>query len=320
MRDLSLTHCHNTKPTMTVTTMPSCRTAAFLFFVLLRYATGFSVPANDKNSDASFTLFDRFRAVCPADPAAVMRFNPSLVAIDDDNIDASPGIWVAVYRSSNNKPSVLIRDELLRAMRSATDSRSLLETSSPRSPTSPSIETGASPGVEQPAPVAVARLAPSSDHPGSWVLDCMRCALRKEDTDPACDGNSEHNEAIATAIDTLLEHYLGFCDRFDSAIRTKATIFSAGLLEERGFEPVTTLHRDMASHVSSLDKCLERYAARSVSTISKSPGARQRALNIVSLLGQLNREKDWQASMEEKATRVLNDDDEYDPFAGSMIR
>jgi hypothetical protein len=302
--------------------MPSCRSAAVLLIILLRYVKGFSVPANDKNSDASFTLFDRFRAVCPADPASVMRFHPSLIpSIDDnDDMDASPGIWVAVYRYSNNKPSVLIRDEFLRAMRSATDSRSLLETSAPRPMSSSSIETRTSLGVEQPAPVAVARLAPSDDHPGLWVMDCMRCALRKEDTDPACDGNSEHNEAIATAIDTLLEHYLGFCDRFDSAIRTKATLFSAGLLEERGFEPVTTLQRDMASHVSSLDKCLERYAARSVSTISKSPGARQRALNIVSLLGQLNREKDWQASMEEKANQARNDSDEYDPYAGSMIR
>jgi hypothetical protein len=302
-------------------TMSSCLPAALLLFILLRHITGFSVPANDKIPDASFTLFDRFRAVCPADRASVMRFHPSLIpAVDDTDNDASPGIWVAVYRYSNNKPSVLIRDEFLRAMRSATDSRSLLDTSVPSPSSSSSIETRTSVGVEQPAPVAVARLVPSSDNPGSWVMDCMRCALRKEDTDPACDGNSEHNEAIATAIDTLLEHYLGFCDRFDSAIRTKATLFSAGLLEERGFEPVTTLQRDMASHVSSLDRCLERYAARSVSTVSKSPGARKRALNIVSLLGQLNREKDWQASMEEKANRAQDESDEYDPFKGSMIR
>jgi hypothetical protein len=302
-------------------TMPSRLPAALLLFILLRHITGFSVPANDKIPDASFTLFDRFRAVCPADPASVMRFHPSLIpSVDDTGNDASPGIWVAVYRYSNNKPSVLIRDEFLRAMRSATDSRSLIDTSVPSPSSSSSIETRTSVEVEQPAPVAVARLVPSSDHPGSWVMDCMRCALRKEDTDPACDGNSEHNEAIATAIDTLLEHYLGFCDRFDSAIRTKATLFSAGLLEERGFEPVTTLQRDMASHVSSLDRCLERYAARSVSTVSKSPGARKRALNIVSLLGQLNREKDWQASMEEKANRAQDDSDEYDPFKGSMIR
>jgi hypothetical protein len=148
----------------------------------------------------------------------------------------------------------------------------------------------------------------------------MRCALKKENTDPTCDGNSEHNEAIATAIDALLEHYLGFCERFDSAIRTKATIFSASLLEERGFEPVRTLERDMATHVSSLDACMERYAARSVTTIARSPGARQRALSIVSLLGQLNRENDLRASRDLKSARRSDDSGEYDPFAGSMIR
>jgi hypothetical protein len=285
--------------------------------VVFKIAAGFSGnPSSQNNPDAVFTLFDRFRAVCPADPTSVRKFNPNLVPHDDTS---SSSIWVTVYRSSNNKPSVLIRDEFMRAMRSATDPGSHVEASTSAKST-PLIETRAKSGVEQPVPVAVARLSPSEVHQGSWVIDCMRCALKKEDTDPACDGNSEHNEAIATAIDALLEHYLGFCERFDSVIRTKATIFSASLLEERGFEPVTTFERDMATHVSSLEACMERYAERSITTIAKSPGARQRALNIVSLLGQLNRESDLKASWDEKTARNRDDSGEYDPFAGSMIR
>jgi hypothetical protein len=247
-------------------------------------------------------LFDRFRPSCPADPNAIRRFDPALVNNENDS-----SVWVAVYRSNNNKPSVLVRDEFLQAMRSATDAGTELNISDAQPA---GLETSV---VREQAPVAVARLCPSEDS-DTWILDSMRCILKKEDTDEECDGGSEHKEALSTAIDCLLEHYLKSNSRFEGAIRTKATLVSGVLLEERGFREVTKLEKDMASHVSSFDDCTERYAARSVSTISKSPGAQRRALTIVSLLGRMDRDQDIQAAANALQSGSEAEDD-YDPWA-----
>jgi hypothetical protein len=256
-------------------------------------------------------LFDRFRPTCPADLSSIRHFEPSLV---EDC--AEDHVWVAVYRSNNNKPSVLVRDEFLHAMRSATD------TINSPSGADPSFLGSFSPTASAAAPVAVARLRPAEDSASCFVLDSMRCILIKEKTDTSCDGGSEHTEALATAIDALLHHYLvSIMDEsigFEGAIRTKATLMSAPLLEDRGFRPVQELQKDMVTHTSSLDDCFERFAARSVSSSSKSPGARQRAINIVSQLGRINRASDL-----ERAQQLINQKDDegeqYDPWAASRF-
>lgn len=106
--------------------------------------------------------------------------------------------------------------------------------------------------------------------------------------------------------------------RFDGVIRTKATIFSASLLEERGFRPVTELEKDMITHRSSLDDCLERYAMRSISTSNKSPGAQQRAVDIVSKLGCIDRAADL-ARAEKVLNKNRNDEDNYNPWASRFF-
>jgi len=302
--------------------------------------------SNDRDAGAnlSFALFDRFRAVCPADQSCIERFDPSLLSsaesghaeegLDGNKDGGGAAVWAAVYRSSNNKPSVMIRDEFLQAMRSATNDAAVpapdsmttgegavIETSKPV-PSGTGFGAAGAKDEAKNKPVAVARLAPSPIFEGRYVLDQMRCVLRKEETDVSCDGGSEHNEAISTAIDALLEYYLSNNpnDRFDGVIRMKATLFSGKLLEERGFEPVDRLDADMATHLSSLDACMNRFAARAVDDdeAAKNPGARQRSRNIVSLLGRLDRERDLKVGRQERESD--NDDSdttEYDPWAGA---
>lgn len=295
-----------------------------------------SEPAgrSNHNDDVSFTFFDRFRATCPADPACIRQFDSSLIITKDPDSE----VWAAVFRSSNNKPSVLIRDEFLQAMRSATSTESnFLQLESTSALYGSAGAAGLQESFVKPAnvlqltPVAIARLRPANidgngrDEHKAWVLDSLRCALKKENTDPDCDGGSEHNEAISTAIDALVEYYLltqtssseNKGQRFEGAIRAKATIFSASLLEDRGFRPVERLEGDMATHISSLDACMERYAARSVSTGAKTPGSRQRALNIVSLLGRMDREMDLRAARDEFAQKQKDEEEGegYDPWA-----
>jgi hypothetical protein len=295
--------------------------AVICTLLLSHESSAFSTP-NDNL--ATYNLFDRFRAVCPADPSWVEQFDASLVstavsavdsnAEDSNANDSQKSVWVAVYRSNNNKPSVFVKDAFLSAMKSATDS--VYASASASDPTlMGSFEQ--SRGVTKEAPVAVARLRQSEDfcNTNTWVLDSMRCVLRKEDTDASCDGGSEHTEALTTGIDTLLLHYLSSLgsNRFDGAIRTKATLVSGTLLDDRGFRPVTNLAKDMATHISSLDACLEHYAARAVETVAKSPGAQQRALSIFSLLGRIDREADLLAS--QKIEEEENNKDDYDPWA-----
>jgi hypothetical protein len=104
-------------------------------FLLSQQSSAFSTPTPNGN-DATYTLFDRFRAVCPADEAWVRQFDASLIEDSGDSSGVSAtgdssgeqeqqdqkSVWVAVYRSNNNKPSVLVKDSFLQAMKSATDS------------------------------------------------------------------------------------------------------------------------------------------------------------------------------------------------------
>jgi hypothetical protein len=264
-----------------------------------------------------FALFDRFRAECPANPACLQAFDPSLT---HDTSNHENHIWCAVYRSCNNAPSVMVRDEFLHAMRSATNSFNPVAYSveSTASFENSSPQAGLVPMQNQQSPVAIARIKPSEHFAGSWVLDTMRCVLKKESQDSTCDGGSEHLEAISTAIDALLEYHLSSQSNQESnnsnqfSIRTKATLVSSKVLEDRGFVENDRLEMDIATHISSIDECMKRYAERSVTTDAKSIGARQRALKIVSLLGRIEQR---QAQQQEGSTLDDTDSDDYDPWA-----
>ena len=274
---------------------------------------------------------DRFRLVCPADVTTIQQFEPSLVVSDVATDDAS--IWVAVYRKNhnnsnnynNNQPSILVRDEFLQAMNAATSITSKVASSSS---SDPQVNAAlASPLMKASLPVAVARLRPVQDEEDDphFVLDALRCVLVKEIMDPECDGGSEHTEALAMAIDGLVQHYLDHImttttERqypcFEGSIRAKATLFSAPLLEARGFVPVTELNPHMLTHTSSLEDCFEQYAARAVHT---NPGIRQRTLAILQKLGQIDRTTEQQMAQAMKERRKRNDDDDYNPWANSFI-
>lgn len=260
----------------------------------------FSTPSDSSSDAAAYALFDRFRASCPAEPSCIRAFDASL--LNDNEQDSST--WVAVYRSSNNKPSVFVKDEFLNAMRIATGA-----TESSSSLDSEKIETNTLPLQE--VPVAVARLRPSNDFKGAWIMDSMRCLLKKEDTNQSCDGGSEHAEALGVGIDALLLNHLQNHDVF--AIRTKATLVSGVLLEERGFCEVEKLSKDMATHVASLDACMEGYSKRTIVQGAKNPGARDRALKILNLLGRLDPSSSESSTLQQGEE---DENDDFDPWAG----
>jgi len=281
----------------------------------------------------AFMLSDRFKATCPAELGSIYEFDPNLVqrisSDDNENDESNDVTWVAVFRSSNNLPSVLIKDDFLNAMRIATTVQTdaattsnkpndKIEVSSSESsaggPTT-TDENGTittTTGVKTPKPVAIAKLSPSTIIPNRWIIESMRCNLKKEDTDSTCDGQSEHTEALSICIDELILHHLNSGRGFNGAIRTKATLVSGILLEERGFEEVTELRKDMATHVSCLDGSMERYAERVVTTAAKSSGSRDRALEILSCLGRLDRVEEEERFQEDDDS---DEDDEIDPWA-----
>jgi len=275
--------------------------------------------SSNQNS-ASFSLFDRFIPKCPADIDCIAKFDASLVADgDSENQDSGKSsIWAAVYRSSNNKPSVFVKDEFLDAMRIATSvtnpQQQQAGTNSGDAFLSEQIETSVVPKEKKETPVAIARLRPSPDFEGKWIMDSMRCLLKKEDTDSACDGGSEHTEALSVAIDALLLHHLQNQNNFEGAIRTKATLVTGILLESRGFKEVESLSKDMATHMSSLDACTEKYMSRIVDTTAKNPGATERALQIVNHLGRLDRDSEMANDDGSE-----DEDDDYDPWAGVTL-
>ena len=289
-------------------------------------------------SSPSPVLFERFRVVCPADASCAQNYNPTR-NIPAESKDDDDWIWAAVYRSNNNQPSVLLRDDLLQSMQLAIDlaqtpdDNTLATSSNNDNESTNLIETPLS--LAQQKPVAIACLRPSLDFPGCLVLDHLQCVLKKEETNDQCDGGSEHTEALSAAMDSLLAHYLEHDTgetgesssssssptppppRFHGAIRTKGTLVSGILLEARGFVPVQSLSRDMATHVSSYDDCLQAYAQR---VLTMQGEARRRALSIVSSLSRLDRTADLEAaqslsSNDNDDTDKNGEDDSYDPWA-----
>jgi hypothetical protein len=310
---------------------------------------------------------ERFQSICPANLDAIRQFDPSLASndSDSDNDDGrtSSSVWVAVYRSNNNKPSVMVRDEFFHAMNAATSGRNTKDgkDGNQNSSSSSSFFLSQTRSLleitpHDAPPVAVAQLRPSPDFDGCYVLDSLRCSLKKEDMDESCDGGSEFLEALSVAVDSLVLHHLqqllsssswkGSSSKsaqeavFEGTLRTKATLFSGKILEQRGFEPVDELSKDMATHVSTYEACLHQYAERSIpgapppssgrgmgktskAKSRKAPptvtaGARDRALQIVALLGQLDPQVQRQAA--EDRQNSSGDDEEYDPFAGINLR
>ena len=297
---------------------------------ILRVVAFSSSPGGGATAAAQF---DRFRAECPAPAASVALFDPSL-AKDVKNSKEDDAAFVAVYRSSNNLPSVIMRDDFLNSMRIATTvDPEGIETGAVTSKdgTSDDIEEGVGKGVAAQTPVAVARLRPSPDFPGSYVIDDMRCSLKKENTNEECDGGSEHTEALGVCIDELIMHRLRLVSKGDGAeaffdggaIRAKATLVSGPLLAERGFQEIDEfpLPADMCTHVSNLDSSMARYADRVVS--AKNVGTRERALKILSMIGSIDREQERKAAtMKKKEGESSNDDDggdDYDPWANVKL-
>jgi len=314
------------------------------------------------SSDAS--NLDRFRSVClvgPESKEAVVEFDSELY----ESLHSEPDdLWVAVYRSNNNKPSVVVRDDFFRAMNDATTTKSgvgfgktnndnddeATDNTAAAANDSVSTVSGAASflsdtmpsllEIPSTKPVAIARLQKSSFENSNqdstvYLLDNLRCSLKKEDQDETCDGGSEFVEALSVAVDTLLLKHLQRLLKnrddddetnddannntndviFEGTIRTKATLFSGKLFEQRGFAEVETLSRDMATHVSNYDACFNNYADRTIET-SMAAGTRDRALQIVALLGRLDPEV-------QKAARGggqgNGDDDEYDPWANMQL-
>ena len=309
--------------TVPVPTGSSCRASARCretqCFQSKRGGKGFGRQAADSGS---FVSFDRFRAECPADLSSVRQFDSSLVG---DELDEA--CWVAVYRTANNLPSVFVKDAFLDAMKAATttvqggDSETLVSTSAEDNSVVISNRS------DDAKPVAVARLAKDQDS-NNYILDKMRCILKKENTDDDCDGGSEHAEAIGICIDELVVNYLRRCvsqgdevdqaDRlqFDGGIHFRGTLVSGRLLEARGFREVTELTKDLHSHESDFEGALGQYAARSTSKeIAKNVGARDRALKIVSYLSRIDRDEEKEQLVNSSDDDDAADEADYDPWA-----
>lgn len=270
--------------------------------------------SSNAGGNPAFTLSNRFKAVCPADSSTIAQFDPNLLKSESNDSECT---WVAIFRSNNNLPSVLIKDDFLNAMRIATSVET--DGSSPSTAVNDTSISGqienvneGAEGVKARAPVAIGRISPSKDFEGQYTIDTLRCSLKKEDTNKACDGESEHAEAISICMDELILYHLEEGRDFDGVIRTKATIHQGRLLEDRGFEEVQELSRDMATHISSLESSVIKYAERAVETVSKSPCARDRALKILNKLGHQNPQSDEKKS----AGQSKGEDSDYDPWAG----
>ena len=375
-----------------------------------------SIMTSDSNNN-----FDRFKSVCLTDKkkreSVIKEFgDESLLSslglhsqnVDDDNDNENDNdeLWAAVYRSNNNKPSVIVRDDFFRAMNDATTKSSTTTKSSVDdnddamnnvSIISPSntatFLSDTMPDLLQipsSKPVAIARLIKTKNK-DSYLLDNLRCSLKKEDQDINCDGGSEYLEALACAVDTLLLNHLQKLVSSsssstntpqenddvpiifkDGSIRTKATLFNSKLFEQRGFIPIETLSRDMATHVSNYNSCSNSYTERASSgeqstttttatnsgigfgqkqkqsdkgdddaassnnsnndndndnttttTTMMATGTRDRALQIVSLLGRLDPKN---IVSDESDTNKTDDDDkddeedEYDPWATMYVK
>ena len=294
---------------------------------------GFGASSSSSSNSNFVSPFDRFKSSCPADIDAIRKFDPSLLTKDNNDEN---DIWVAVYRSANNLPSVFVRDEFFAAMKSSTtaqggDSETLVSTTSSATSSSSVILNS-----NNKQPVAVARLGKDAKT-GYYIIDSMRCILKKEGKDGKtsedCDGGTEHTEAIGVCIDELIIQYLqrysekegnGDVDdmlSFDGGIHFRGTLVSGKLLDSRGFREVNELTADMHSHESDFDGALAKYAERSTSReVAKNPGARDRALKIVSYLGRINREEDRMRDKRvegggNKGDEGEEEESDFDPWA-----
>lgn len=281
---------------------------------------------------------DRFRSVFlvgSESKTAVREFDDALWnSLYGTNNDFSSGedqdLWVAVYRSNNNQPSVIVRDDFFRAMNEATSGGEETKTDNELSTVSSaaSFLSNTVPDlleIPNTKPVAIARLQktePTETSTNVYLLDNLRCSLKKEDQDESCDGGSEFIEALSVAVDTLLLNHLQRLLKnrdeendvvFEGTVRTKSTLFSNKLFEQRGFKEVEILSLDMATHVSNYDACFEQYADRSIEPTMAS-GTRDRALQIVALLGRLDPEVQTKAREEDGGN-----DDGYDPWANMQL-
>ena len=218
-------------------------------------------------------------------------------------------------------------------------------------------------------------LTPPRTTKQTWIVDSLRCSLPKELTNPECDGGSEYLEAIGVAVDASLmrifrpssppypqgnqeEEEKGEPQSssrrmmtsppppppvvFDGSIRVKSTIYTRTVLEQRGFRPVESLSRDMATHYFCRDTCLQRYTQRITNHTNNSdnnndnndantflsPVARSISHSIVSLLqsqleylGTIPPEADA-AMASSKGDEERRDLDEpiMDPWAGIKMQ
>ena len=314
-----------TLPLTAFQTGSSCRRASSRFRGTQCFESKSGKGFGRESADSgSFVSFDRFRAECPADLSSVRQFDPSLVL--GDELDEC---WVAVYRTANNLPSVFVKDAFLDAMKAATttvqggDSETLVSTSTSAEDNSVMVSNRS----DDAKPVAVARLAKDQDS-NTYLLDNMRCILKKENTDDDCDGGSEHAEAIGICIDELVANYLKRCDnqgdeveeadrlQFDGGIHFRGTLVSGKLLEARGFREATELTKDLHSHESDYEGALGQYAARSTSKeIAKNVGARDRALKIVSYLSRIDRDEEKEQLVNSSDEDDAAEEVDYDPWA-----
>jgi hypothetical protein len=282
--------------------IPGVSLILFITITLLLVAFGTALSFDGRSKG-----FDRFYAKCPADGPTIRRFDPSLAVEHDGAYDGDEDeTWVAVFRS--NIPSILPPLEF-------TTTAAITNHQQQQSSAGLMIETTET-------PVAVGRLRKLALKQ-KWVMDSLRCSLKKENTNKHCDGGSEHAEAISVCVDELLLHYLKQQKPtvFESSIRCKATLVSGPILENRGFTPVQELSRDMATHVASLGGSLGSYATRAsdVNGIvwNSGPLIRDRTLQIVSLLSSLDRSEQGQTGDDNDLPLKEDDDSDesYDPWA-----
>ena len=110
----------------------------------------------------------------------------------------------------------------------------------------------------------------------------------------------------------LVNWLTSIVDKGKAALRNiiKPTLLNI-LFEQSFFTKVTILSKDMATHKSNVGLSMEKYAERSVATVARSPGARDRSLQILSFLGRLDEDE------VNKNDEDDTDGEEYDPWASA---
>ena len=139
----------------------------------------------------------------------------------------------------------------------------------------------------------------------------------------------EHAEAISLCIDTLFIYYLiqqisnQKQQHQKAELQCESTLISP-LVESRGFTPIKKLIKDMTTHcIDNYDLCMEMYSNKVASSSidqELSPMSRMNALDILSLLGQLDYDNDDETEEETKNDDNGNEEkSDYDPWASTII-